>query len=87
MDLTALRENHLPAFEEAYLAPWTRYGDPDEIANAYALAKPLSAAYYAPSSWLYVLPGLEETWEEENMFVYYARMILDEAEVLASVLS
>ena len=76
VDLTQLRETQWDQVERAYLSRWEQSEPRDRLHEAYELARPLSALHYALSSSLFVLPSLEARWEEENMFVYYARMVL-----------
>jgi arginase len=76
VDLTQLRETQWDNVEDAYLTPWEQFEPRQRLHQAFALARPLSALHYALSSKLFVLPSIEARWEEENMFVYYARMVL-----------
>jgi len=76
VDLTQLREKEWGQLENAYLCRWEQFEPRQRLRRAYALAQPLSALHYALSSKVFVLPSIEVRWEEENMFVYYARMVL-----------
>ena len=87
VDLTQMQERGGEQLEEAYLAPWLQFESKPRLLEAYRLARPLSAAHYALSSLRFVLPSIEARWEEENMFVYYARLILEHRDELEAMIA
>jgi len=87
VDLGDFRKVQGPKLDESYLGPWQECESEARLVEALELSRPLSALHYALSSKLFVLPSIETRWEEENMFVYYARMILDYGDQLVTAVS
>jgi hypothetical protein len=61
---------------DAYLGVWALYRSPDDLLQAFHLARTLAPLHHAVTYHRYILPQMKTRWEMERMIPFYLRLLL-----------